>query len=215
MRRATLTFDNGPTPEVTHAVLDVLASRGVRTTFFVIGEQLQSQEGRATVQRAYEEGHWIGNHTMTHAVALGDTADPLAPSREIGATQELLGELAHTDRLFRPWGRGGLLDERLLSPAAVEYLVDGGYSCVLWSSVPHDWDQPDAWVENCLADVAAQEWAVIVLHDIDGATLPRLPELLDALEACGVELVQELPDACVPVRRGVVTGPIEHLVNAR
>ena len=98
------------------------------------------------------------------------------------------------------------MDERLLSAAAVQYLVAGGYSCVLWSSVPHDWDQPDTWVENCLADVATQDWPLVVLHDIPGGALPRLPELLDALADAGVEVVQDLPDACVPIRRGVVTG---------
>jgi peptidoglycan/xylan/chitin deacetylase (PgdA/CDA1 family) len=59
----TLTFDNGPEPSVTPRVLDVLARRGVRTTFFVIGNKLLTRDARACTERAHAEGHWIGNHT--------------------------------------------------------------------------------------------------------------------------------------------------------
>ena len=62
----TLTFDNGPEPSVTPRVLDVLARRGVRTTFFVIGNKLLTRDARACTERAHAEGHWIGNHTWTH-----------------------------------------------------------------------------------------------------------------------------------------------------
>jgi hypothetical protein len=55
----TLTFDNGPEPSVTPRVLDVLARRGVRTTFFVIGNKLLSSDARACAERAHAEGHWI------------------------------------------------------------------------------------------------------------------------------------------------------------
>ena len=58
----TLTFDNGPEPETTPFVLDVLADRSIRTTFFVVGHKLSTPEGRELARRAHEEGHWIGNH---------------------------------------------------------------------------------------------------------------------------------------------------------
>ena len=67
----TLTFDNGPEPSVTPRVLDVLARRGVRTTFFVIGNKLLTRDARACTERAHAEGHWIGNHTWTHSRPLG------------------------------------------------------------------------------------------------------------------------------------------------
>src|ERR1700752_5263230 len=57
----TLSFDNGPEPGVTPLVLDVLAERGIRTTFFVIGEKLSDGERRKLAARAHDEGHWIGN----------------------------------------------------------------------------------------------------------------------------------------------------------
>ena len=54
----TLTFDNGPDPETTPFVLDVLARRSLRTTFFVVGHKLSTLEGRRLARRAHEEGHW-------------------------------------------------------------------------------------------------------------------------------------------------------------
>ncbi|MFC3125524.1 polysaccharide deacetylase family protein [Pseudoroseomonas globiformis] len=57
----TLSFDNGPEPEVTPAVLDVLRARDVPATFFLLGQKLAAH--RAIAERAKAEGHWIGNHT--------------------------------------------------------------------------------------------------------------------------------------------------------
>ena len=214
MPRVTLTFDNGPTPGVTDAVLDLLAARGICTTFFVVGAQLRDPARRALAERAAGEGHWIGNHTLTHSVQLGETGDAAAPAREIGETQALLGDLARRERLYRPYGAGGILGPSLFSRAAVRYLEEGGYTCVLWSSVPHDWDDADHWVERCLADVREQPHALVVLHDMPGCALARLPELLDRLEKAGAEVVQELPAECMPIVSGKVVGDLAGLVAA-
>jgi peptidoglycan/xylan/chitin deacetylase (PgdA/CDA1 family) len=212
VRRVTLSFDNGPTPGVTDAILDVLAERGLKTTFFVVGQQLRAPERRALAERAVAEGHWIGNHTLTHAVQLGETNDPGVPGREIGETQALIGDLARPERFYRPYGAGGILGKSLLSRRAVDYLKEGAYSCVLWSSVPHDWDDPRNWVERTLADVDSQSWALVVLHDLPGCALARLAELLDRLGEAGAEIVQGFPDDCVPIRRGAVCASIDHLI---
>jgi peptidoglycan/xylan/chitin deacetylase (PgdA/CDA1 family) len=119
--RVTLSFDNGPTPRVTPWVLDVLGERGVRSTFFVVGQQLRIPGTAAIARRAVAEGHWIGNHTLTHSVPLGEL-DDLAVDREIASTQELIGDLSHPDRLFRPFGRGGIIDDRLLGHHALRRL---------------------------------------------------------------------------------------------
>src|SRR2546421_12628869 len=90
----TLSFDNGPEPGATPGVLDVLARRSVPTTFFVVGSKLVTPAGRKIAERAHAEGHWIGNHTWTHARALGrHGADAIED--EIGRTQAAIGALAH------------------------------------------------------------------------------------------------------------------------
>jgi peptidoglycan/xylan/chitin deacetylase (PgdA/CDA1 family) len=207
--RVTLTFDNGPWPGVTEQVLDTLAARDLHATFFVVGKQLR--KSRPLAERAVAEGHWIGNHTMTHTVPLGDGADPV---EEIAATQALIGDLTHSARWFRPFGRGGVLDDRLLSDDALAHLQQGGYSCVLWNSVPRDWEDPDAWIDRALADVESNDWTVIVMHDLPTGAMDRLPRLLDELDVRGAEIVQEFPDACVPIRNGRLVGDLSHLVKS-
>lgn len=209
MSRVTLTLDNGPDPRVTPRVLDVLARRRVKASFFVLGRALTDPIRRRIAERAHAEGHWIGNHTFHHAIPFGENAAAGAVESEVGATQRLIGPLAHPDRPFRPFGAGGNLDRRLLSRRLVDYLVEGAYSCVLWNAVPRDWEQPDGWVETALAQVEALDWAVLVVHDVLPGNDTRIDRLLGLLEDRGHELVQELSPACVPIRRGERLAPID------
>jgi peptidoglycan/xylan/chitin deacetylase (PgdA/CDA1 family) len=213
MAKLTLSFDNGPEPEVTPAVLETLQRRGVKATFFVLGHKLHDPERRALAERARDEGHWIGNHTFSHATPLGERGEPDAPLLEIGRTQEALGGLAHADRFFRPNGGGGNLDRRLLSRRAVDYLLEGGYSCVLWNSIPRDWADPEGWVARALAQCEAQDWTLTVLHDLPTGAMRRLDDFLDRLEERGVELRQDFPPDCVPIRRGQVAAPLDAYVT--
>ena len=85
MKKVTLTFDNGPDPSGTTAfVLEELARRRILASFFVIGRQLARPGARALAERARDEGHWIGNHTLTHSIMFGDSDDdaPPAPRRD-------------------------------------------------------------------------------------------------------------------------------------
>ncbi len=212
MKRVTLTFDNGPTPGITERVLDVLLARRIQTTFFVVGEKLAGPGARALAVRARSEGHWIGNHSMTHSAPLGEKSDTEYARREIEETQSLIGDLAHGDKLFRPMGGGGLIGPHLLSRAALQLLQNGRYTCVLWSSVPGDWKDQGGWVDRCMADLAGRDWTVIVLHDVENAALPRLPEFLDRLESLGIEFRQEFPDDVVIVRRGEAIGSLDRVL---
>ncbi|MBF6065359.1 polysaccharide deacetylase family protein [Nocardia terpenica] len=211
--KVTLSFDNGPSA-ATSGVLDVLADHGVAASFFVVGYELARPGARALSERALAEGHWIGNHTLTHSIQFGDSDDPDLPAREIGRTQDLLGPLSHSDKLFRPYGGGGILDRRLLRPDAVDYLRRHAYTCVLWNCVPHDWDRPDDWVERCLADIATRPWSLVVLHDLPTGAMRHLPRFLERLDALGADIAQEFPDHCVPLHRGRYRGGLDHLVAA-
>jgi peptidoglycan/xylan/chitin deacetylase (PgdA/CDA1 family) len=210
----TLSFDNGPEPDVTPHVLDTLRKRGIRTSFFVIGEKLADPERRRLSARAYEEGHWIGNHTYTHSVPLGQQADPDAAEREIGRTQELIGDLAHPQRWFRPFGGGGNLDHRLLNPSVVHHLCKGGYSCVLWNAVPRDWSNPDGWSDRALMQCHSQAWSLMVLHDLPSNAMRHLETFLDSAEDAGARFRQEFPPDCVPIRAGKIVLPITPYVSS-
>jgi peptidoglycan/xylan/chitin deacetylase (PgdA/CDA1 family) len=212
--RVTITFDNGPTPGITERVLDQLADRQLRATFFVVGRDLQRPGARALAERARSDGHWIGNHTLTHSLQFGERADAGFGTREILGAQAVIDGLAHPDNLFRPYGGGGVISQRVLTPEAIDTLQAGAYTCVLWNCVPHDWERPDAWVKDALAMIDAQPWSLVVLHDKDTGAMRRLPEFLDELAARGVEVRQDFPDDCVPIRRGRIVGPLEHLYAA-
>jgi hypothetical protein len=125
------------------------------------------------------------------------------------ATQESIGSLSHPDRLFRPSGAGGELERGLLSPDAVDTLVDGDYTCVLWNAVPGDWKDPTGWVNRALAECASREWTLLVLHDVAGGAAERLEEFL---ERAPVRFRQDFPRACVPIRRGVIERPLNGLI---
>jgi peptidoglycan/xylan/chitin deacetylase (PgdA/CDA1 family) len=213
MFHVTLTFDNGPEPEVTPAVLDMLAHTGVRATFFVVGEKLARDGRRRLAERAAAEGHWIGNHTWSHSVPLGESGAG-APEREIGETQRLIGDLAHPDRLFRPFGRGGAIGPHLLNRAAAEYLATGGYTCLLWNAIPRDWADPEGWVDRALGQCAAQPWTLLVLHDLPTGAMAHLERFIAAVHQRGGRFRQDFPPDCVSMRRGAALPGLEAIVAA-
>ena len=212
-RRITLSFDNGPHPQGTPYVLDVLAAHAVRATFFVVGTQLRKAGARALAERTHAAGHWIGNHSLTHRVPLGVDADPAAPAREIGEMQDAIGELSHRDRLFRPFGGGGNLDHQLLSAGARDYLCTGGYTLVLWNCVPRDWENETGWVDVAVAQCRQSEWPLVVLHDILPRAMRELGRFIDTLHGEGYRFVQDFPPQCVPIQRGTVVQPLDGLVS--
>lgn len=213
MTKLTLSFDNGPSRGVTPQVLDLLAQYHLKTTFFVCGKQIQGEPQRSILKRAKQEGHRLGNHTFSHTVQLGATDDPDAPMQEIGRTQALLGELAEPDRLFRPYGGGGVIGRRLLSPAALEFLLKGKYTCVLWNSIPRDWEDIFGWPEQALRDIRSQDWTLVVLHDLSTGAMQQLPRFLNLIREEGIEIVQSFPDSCVPIYRGQIVGKIDHIIR--
>jgi peptidoglycan/xylan/chitin deacetylase (PgdA/CDA1 family) len=209
----TLTFDNGPEPDVTPRVLDILRERGIKATFFVIGEKLQDPARRKLAARARDQGHWIGNHTFTHALPLGQQPDAHTAEQEIGRTEDLIGELAHEARWFRPFGGGGNLDARLLKPSVVDYLTRNRFSCVLWNAIPRDWDDPDGWAARGLAQCGAQDWTLLVLHDLPTGAMDHLDAFLDRVAAAGARFRQDFPPDCVPIRRGQIVRPLDAFVS--
>ncbi len=214
MFKLTLTFDNGPDPATTPAVLDLLARENIRSTFFVLGDKISEPKCRRIAERAVVEGHWIGNHSMHHKVPLGEALDPAAAAfEEIDGTQALLGDLIRPDRLFRPFGRGGAIGPHLLSRPARDRLIAGGYTMVLWNSIPRDWAEPDAWVETALVHCKAQPWTLMVLHDLPTGAMRHLQRFISLTREAGGNFQQDFPSTCVPILRGKTMLPLDAYVN--
>jgi peptidoglycan/xylan/chitin deacetylase (PgdA/CDA1 family) len=213
MRNVTLTFDNGPEPDVTPGVLDVLARTGVAASFFVLGHKIAEPARRRLAERAAAEGHWIANHTYSHETPLGNLPDRDVPEAEIGRTQALIGDLSHPDKLFRPFGGGGALGPHLLSRPVADYLIAGRYSCVLWNAIPRDWADPDGWVEAALDLMAPLDHALVVVHDLPTGAMAHLERFIETARDRGATFRQDFPEACLPLTRGRVTGDFDACVT--
>jgi peptidoglycan/xylan/chitin deacetylase (PgdA/CDA1 family) len=207
MNTAALSFDNGPDLDGTPLVLDALRSRGLRATFFPIGLRLDDPALRRLAEQAHDEGHWIGNHTLSHSVPLG-LLRPAEARAEIDSAQARLGRLAHPDRLFRPHDAGSI-SPRLLSRPALAHLSTRHFTIVLWNVLPQDWIEPEGWVERALAACSTTSRALVVLHDVSPAAMRQLPRFLDELAARDILVVQELPADCLPLLRGARRGALE------
>lgn len=213
MRRVTLTFDNGPS-ETTPQVLDCLLYHNIRATFFVLGSKLEEPANMSFARRAHDEGHWVGNHTFTHTVPLGEL-DAATALSEFERTNDMLSCVHQTEKLFRPYGRGGHLECNLLHPTVVAKLVEYRYSCVLWNCVPEDWIHPHAWADSAIAQSLACEWALIVLHDLPTGAMDHLDEFIVRLRKNDFELRQDFPDDCVPIRKGHIVSALDRYLPNR
>jgi peptidoglycan/xylan/chitin deacetylase (PgdA/CDA1 family) len=151
-----LTFDDGPNPDTTPHLLELLAKEKVPATFFLIGEQIQRhmQLGKDIV----EAGHAVGNHSFQHEFMPGMPAKRV--TEELHRTNDLLREISHNraPKLFRP--PYGILDRK-----AAECARAAGLSLVYWTIVPEDWEHVGA--ERIVGRVSKRMSAgsIIVLHE--------------------------------------------------
>ncbi len=192
-------------------MLDCLARHNAKATFFVMGRKAITPEGTALVHRASAEGHWVGNHTFSHAAPLG-RLDAAAALADFEKAEAALAWVRQPQKLFRPPGSGEL-GKHLLQPAVVEKLQAGVYTCVLWNSVPRDWLDPEGWLDRALADYQSRDWTLLVLHDLPTGAMAHLEEFLVRLERAGAELTQEFPPDCVPIVDGKVVLPLDAYMN--
>lgn len=176
-----LTFDDGPDPEVTPAVLDRLAAHGARATFFVLGERAAKHP--ALVRRIAREGHAIGTHTQHHRVRF-HFAGPAYVLREIESAIAAVGDIVgRRPALFRP-------PQGLRTPTfASGWRRTRGLVCVTWTVRGLDSlaTTADAIVARVTRRLAPG--AIVALHDGTGlgGARDRRPTLaaLDAiLAAC-------------------------------
>ena len=190
-----LTFDDGPDPEWTPRILDILKAKGVKASFFVIGANAESYPD--LVQRIVAEGHDLGNHTFTHP-NLGELPDVLV-ELEINANQRLIEALTgRSMRLFRAPYMGDTDPTTSDEIIPIEIAQSMGSISVGVSVDPDDWQQPlvDEIVQRVLDQVSdpnpETRGNIILLHDSGGdrsATVAALPELIDRLKARGYSFV--------------------------
>lgn len=178
----SLTFDDGPHPEITPRILDALGESRTPGTFFVIGGRAERRP--ELVRRMHLEGHEVGNHTWGHRPLSAGCC--WSPSAQLARTEALLKDLCPgSSRLFRPpFGAIG--------PGGSAALARHGLMPVYWSVVPADWDPtaPGVVVERVLR--ALHPGAVVVLHagrSWHGGTAAAIGDLVRRIREQEYEIV--------------------------
>lgn len=196
-----LTFDDGPRPGRTDAILDTLDQFGVKATFLMLGQSAEAHP--ETVRKVALAGHTIGTHTFDHA-------DLTTMSR-----QAALDEISHGERAV-----AAALSGSGYSPAPFfrfPYLAQDGFlrTTVLQGntvvldvdidSKDYYKDTPEVVAARTLSRLEARGSGIILFHDIHPRTVAMLPEFLQSLEERGYSVVRLVPRNPAPFGRDVIT----------
>jgi peptidoglycan/xylan/chitin deacetylase (PgdA/CDA1 family) len=180
-----VTFDDGPHPEVTPKVLDILDRYGAKASFFCVGEKAAAHPD--IVREIVKRGHAIENHSMRHSGFFGFYG-PAALLREIGAAQSVLGGIAGRPPFFfrAPMGiRNPMLDP-VVARLGLQYIT---WTRRGFDTVARD---PAVVLKRLIDGLAAGD--VLLLHDRRSAhgepiVLAVLPALLEKISAAGLKPV--------------------------
>ncbi|WP_188191673.1 polysaccharide deacetylase family protein [Nonomuraea sp. SYSU D8015] len=174
-----LTFDDGP-GEHTGRLLDLLDSRDVRATFFVIGQMVAADKGGRIVRRIVEEGHEIGNHSWSHPPLAEMPNDVVR--RQLKHTDDLVQRLTGVRmRVMRP--PYGSTDDDVAAETRRE-----GLAQILWNVDTLDWrDRVASTVAKRAGE--AKPGSIILLHDIHRSTVDAVPAMIDTLARKGYTFV--------------------------
>ncbi|MBN3957973.1 polysaccharide deacetylase family protein [Nostoc sp. NMS8] len=176
-----LTFDDGPWPESTAQVLDILKQNQIKGTFFLIGQNVKNYP--SLVKREIAEGHVIGNHTWHHWYQF---LNPQAAAYEIDHTADLIYQVTGIKtNLFRP--PGGIMHNGVAA-----YARNSKYAIVLWSSDSVDYSRPA--VPKLINNVfrRAKPGGIVLMHDGGGnrsKTVKALPEIIANFRKQGYSFV--------------------------
>lgn len=183
-KTVALTFDDGPDKTYTPAVLDILSKKGVKATFFLIGERIKEEP--EMVKRIVRDGHLIGNHTYSHPRLLKEGP---GLRDELSRTESALKPFGvTTNTLFRPpYGAA--------NPSLVVEASNLGYRLALWSVDSLDWrGLSSAEVVRNIVNFVTPG-AVILQHSAGGpgedlsGSVAALPGIIDNLQAKGYRFV--------------------------
>ena len=174
-----LTFDDGPTPEITQWTLNQLKNYNAKATFFCIGDNIRKYP--EVFKEVVKEGHSIGNHTFNHLNGWKTNTQNYIENAKL--FEKEYGKLStETCKLFRPpYGK--------ITPSQSKILRRMGYKIIMWDVLSVDFDvtiTPEQCLENVLQNV--KSGSIIVFHDSVKAFANleyALPKTLEFLEQKG------------------------------
>ena len=192
-----LTFDDGPTPEITNWTLNTLKTYNAKATFFCIGNNIEKHPD--IFHNIIKEGHAIGNHTQNHIkgwkTKAKDYLENIAEAEKVINTQIsnskfqipnslIVNHQSSIFNLFRPpYGQ--------ITPKQGKKLLDLNYKIIMWDVLSFDWDK-DVPEETCLKNVISNttNGSIVVFHDSVKASRNMqyaLPKVLDYFSKKGFE----------------------------
>lgn len=184
-KRIFLTFDDGPTTQVTPYILDLLKSENIKATFFVLGNRVDANP--ELVKREYEEGHFIANHGYTHKYsAIYQSSDTVLDeyNRTNQSIRNAIGNQEYNSLVFRfPGGSiGGKYDS--LKKATKQILRERGIASIDWNALNGDTEgvkTTDGLYDKFVQTASSYTSIVLLMHDaadkiLTYETLPRIIE---------------------------------------
>lgn len=190
-RRVFLTFDDGPSKSVTIPILDILKQNNVKATFFVLGSNAERYP--EIVKRAYQEGHYIANHSFTHVYS-NIYSSPQAVLDEYNRTEiaikNAIGDQTYNSRVFRfPGGTSGGKYANIKAEA-VNLLNQNNVAHLDWNALTADaagLDNVNDMMNYVETTMGNKNSVVILMHDIGTkkSTYELLPQLIQVLKEKG------------------------------
>lgn len=188
-----LTFDDGPHPKFTERLLKILRDQGVQATFFVVGRQVELHP--ELLQKIFDEGHELGNHTYSHPDLRNLSGIEL--TAELDKTHALVESITQQNmKFFRP--PGGRYNLSVVRAAG-----DLGYTMALWTVFPQDHTRPPVGTLRNRILKAAGNGGVVLLHSGVESTMDALPGIISDLKKRGYRFatlsqMRGLPSASSP-----------------
>jgi peptidoglycan/xylan/chitin deacetylase (PgdA/CDA1 family) len=181
MRYIALSFDDGPDPENTPIVLDVLKKYNVEAAFFCIGRKIK--EHGDLLKRIHEEGHIVANHSFAHNTLL-DFLPPFLIKKDLAKTIDLIHDrIGKTSKLYRPpFG--------VMTPSMALAIRDLGLKTIGWNNRSYD---TTVLTDDIILERIAKHLkpgGVILLHDHLPRQAQLLPKLIDMLKKKSYEIVR-------------------------
>jgi peptidoglycan/xylan/chitin deacetylase (PgdA/CDA1 family) len=177
-RCVCVTFDDGPHPELTPRLLDVLAKEEIKAIFFVVGQKAEKHPD--IVRRIEAEGHIVGNHSYSHPHPMHTPT--LEMHREVRVANRVLREiLGHPVRFYRP-------PHGKVRPADLPLIWVQQQTIVLWSVDPKDFSQPSALhLADWFTARPLQGSELILLHDSFPHALEAIPAIAAKIRRSGLQ----------------------------
>lgn len=184
-----LTFDDGPDLKYTTAILDILKDKGVKATFFVVGQQVGKYP--EVMKRIVDEGHAVGNHSYNHPNM--KKLDRAKIEKEIDDTDALIYKAIgfNTDLFRAPYGA--------VSDTLKDVMKKKERHLIGWNIDTRDWDGTSPAEMRAMIKDEAKAGSIILMHSFGGKhiqnTVEALPGIIDDLKEMGFTLatINEMP----------------------